>query len=314
MDIMKIKIWLISAVIICAYSACDDGDLIVTSFDFQDQSLEFCGGEANLVFFKINNEAQESIALQIVGSSEIFLQEDIAPITLSETNFVTYRKFNADVDASYFCSSIPPTSPQVSNEYLAENGLATINNTLTLDDQDGVPEEMERILIGGFLQDTDRDGIPDYYDSDDDGDNVPTRAELSTNNDDGDNDPFTPVRDTDMDGIADYLDFDDDNDGICTRDESTDDNIDPTDDTDENGLPDYLNDQVAKQGFDTQGYILHTYSRTADVQIVLSNLVFSNPDEDINQETLNLGILLNVFNDPFTGIPDYVDGLIEKCN
>jgi hypothetical protein len=133
---MKFNIWLISTVILSVFSSCDDGDLIITSFDFEDQTLQICGGETAVVFFKINNDAQESIALNIAGSSEIFLQETIADINLSTSNFVTYRKFNGDVDNSYFCASIPPVAPIVSVEYLAESGIATLNNTLVLDDQD----------------------------------------------------------------------------------------------------------------------------------------------------------------------------------
>lgn len=47
--------------------------------------------------------------------------------------------------------------------------------------------------------------------------------------------------DTDEDGIPNYLDNDDDNDGILTRDEDADGDGDPTnDDTDNDGIPDYL--------------------------------------------------------------------------
>ena len=309
---MKIKIWLISAVLISALTSCDDGDLIVTSFDFEDQNLEFCGGESSFVFYKINNDAQESIALNIAIVSEIFLEEEIAPINLSSTNFVSYRKFNGDVDASYFCSSIPPVSPQVSTEYLAESGIAILTNTLVLDDQDRVPKEMEfDDGIGGLL-DTDLDGIPNYYDSDDDGDNVPTTAELSTEPDpDGDDgNPLTPIKDTDLDGIPDYLDKDDDGDGIDTINESTDGDNNPLNDMNDPMNPatsDFLNNDITISGATITTFISHSYTRNSSVLIVLSNLVLTNEDETIIQESLNLGTKTDVINDTFTFTPIFVE-------
>ncbi len=306
---MKIKIWLISAVIISAFTSCDDGDLIVTSFDFEDQDLAYCGGESSLVFYKINSEAQESISLNLVATSEIFLQEEIAPISLSSTNFVSYRKFNGDVDASYFCSSVPPVSPQVNTEYLAESGIATLTNTLVFDDQDNVPTEMEFEDENGDLLDTDMDGIPNYYDSDDDGDNVPTSAELDLLDTDGDGDPLTNPLDTDGDGIPNYLDNDDDGDGILTINESTDGNINPLDDISDldNPISDFLNDQVAIDGTTITTYISHSYTRNSNIAIVLSNLVLSNEDETIVLESLNMETVSNVLNDTFSITPEFVE-------
>ncbi|MEJ1223744.1 gliding motility-associated C-terminal domain-containing protein [Sediminicola sp. 1XM1-17] len=60
--------------------------------------------------------------------------------------------------------------------------------------------------------DTDRDGISNAYDIDDDGDGITDANEDA--NLDGDNNPDTNPTDTDMDGIPNYLDLDADNDGI----------------------------------------------------------------------------------------------------
>lgn len=310
MNIMKFKIWLISAVIISALTSCDDGDLIVTSFDFEDQDLQYCGGESSVVFFKINDEAQESLSLNIAGSSEIFIESDIDPISLSATNFVSYRKFNGDVDASYFCTSVPPATPQVISEYLAESGTATLTNSLVLDDDDGVPFEAEYIFINGVLLDTDNDGIPNYYDSDDDGDNVPTRNELDFTDADGDGDPLTNPLDTDGDEVPNYLDNDDDGDDLLTINESTDGNLTPLDDRNDPldpNLSDFLNDQVTITGTEITTYIQHSYNRNSTIAVVLTNVTFSNSDETIVEETIDMGIKSNVINDTFSGTPEFVE-------
>ena len=112
-------------------------------------------------------------------------------------------------------------------------------------DNDNVPNGVEQ-----SERDTDGDSIPDYLDTDDDGDGVDTINEDYGNTDfedgdinpTGDNDPTND--DTDGDSIPDYLDTDDDNDGIPTEDEYPDpDNngIGFGDDAvDSDGLPDYL--------------------------------------------------------------------------
>ena len=104
------------------------------------------------------------------------------------------------------------------------------------DDGDGVPNVFEDFNGDGDLtnDDTDGDGIANYLDADDDGDNVPTSVELQL---DVDGNPT----DTDGDGDADYLDTDDDGDGILTINEDANMDGDPTnDDADGDGVPDYL--------------------------------------------------------------------------
>ncbi len=300
---MKIKIWLISAVILGILSSCDDGDIIFTEFNFENQDLNFCSGGSDLVFFKINEATQEAIALNIMGTSEIFLQEEISDINLSATNFVTFRNFNGPIDASYFCSSVPPSTPEVTDEFRAESGIARLTNNLVLDDEDNVPEVLELVIDKntGLLLDTDEDGIPDYFDFDDDGDNVPTILELFTNNND------ETFRDTDQDGIPDYLDPDDDGDGVLTRNESTDGNLSPIDDVNDqsSGIPDFLNMNVAIPGFNNQEFILHTYNRNAGVDVILFNVRFFNGEEMNTQETLDLGGILNVINETVQLTPEF---------
>ncbi|MEH6406710.1 MAG: hypothetical protein V7767_05460 [Leeuwenhoekiella sp.] len=75
-------------------------------------------------------------------------------------------------------------------------------------DGDGIPSYMEDRNANLFLgdlpdDDTDGDGTPDYYDSDDDGDGTITRDEITINADGS-----LTFPDTDGDGTPDYLDAD----------------------------------------------------------------------------------------------------------
>lgn len=112
-------------------------------------------------------------------------------------------------------------------------------------DGDGIANEDEDLNNNGDLNDddTDGDGIPNYLDSDDDGDTVQTIDETT-----GIGAGVAPnyiYIDTDDDTIENYLDNDDDGDDTLTIDEDYNNNGNPIDDdTNANGIPDFLDDEV----------------------------------------------------------------------
>jgi hypothetical protein len=280
-------------IIVCVFvSSCNDGDIIVTNFDFEDQDLQICGGTSvdNYVFFKINTSSQESISLKLTTTDVLFMESGVLEYTLDESNFVNYRKFEDGISSDYFCNSVPPTSPLVVQDYLANSGRARLTTAASLDDNDTIEEILN-------TTDTDDDGLLNYYDFDDDGDNIPTSAEIG-------DDPLNP-RDSDNDGIADYLDEDDDNDLILTRNEDLNSNLNPLDDiTDPTVGPNYLNPNVTTENTVNQ-YIVHTYQISSDASLSLQNLVLVNSEEQLIVEIIDLGILNNVLQGSVTITPNF---------
>lgn len=268
--------------------SCDDGEIIITTFNFDDAELKTCGTSGNHVFYKVNDEALESLSLKLGVTDSLYKLEGLKPYTLNGTsNFVNYRTYDGALESNYFCSSIPPTTPIVTVDYLAVSGTAEITTIFEFDDNDGVPAANEE-------GDTDGDGIPDKYDEDDDGDNVPTALELDIQNEDGDNNPLTNPLDTDGDGIADYLDDDDDGDGVLTRNEDKNGDLNPRNDvTDPNVGADFLNPAVANN-YEINEYYQHEYTIKKSAKIVLKNLVLMSGEEEITIETLNMGTLENI--------------------
>lgn len=111
-------------------------------------------------------------------------------------------------------------------------------------DADGVSTMDEDVNQDGNLgnDDTDGDGIPDFIDEDDDGDYVLTNLELINT---ATGLPENGFLDTDGDMIPNHRDADDDGDGTLTVDEDYNGNNNPEDDdTNNNGIPDYLDNLV----------------------------------------------------------------------
>ena len=271
--------------------SCDDGDIIITTFNFDDAELKSCGELGDFVFYKINPEAKESLSLKLGETDSLYKEAGAKSYELNSTsNFVNYRTYDGALGDDYFCRSIPPTSPNVTVNYIAADGTAEFTTIFNFDDNDGIDADDE------FDGDTDGDGLPDLYDVDDDGDNVPTALELDITG--------NPI-DTDEDGKPDYLDDDDDGDGILTRDEDKNMDLDPRNDVTDSSIgADYLNPAVAID-YKVNQYREHKYTITKSVKIVLKNVVLISNDEEITQESLNMGTLENVENLNKTTTPDF---------
>ncbi len=157
---------------------------------------------------------------------------------------------------------------------------------------DGIPDVVQDDPDGGVVnyavQETDRDGIDDFQDTDDDGDNVLTADENP--NPDGDGDPETgDTQDSDIDGIYDYLDIDDDNDGVYTVFEDYDADDNPiNEDTDGDLIPDYLD-------VDDDGDGVHTQFEGV------------NPDNDGNPNTGDTQDTDCAIDNNCDNVPDYLD-------
>lgn len=281
------------------FIACNDGDIIVTSFDFDEAILSECGGPGGYVFFKINNSSAESISLNLETSEELFLSTGTQFFDLNNSAYIVhYRKYSDAISSDYFCSDIPPTEPQVTNELIGESGFAKLVTIVALDDLDGLDENQNNDL------DSDNDTLPDYYDDDDDGDNVPTIIELGADFINGTSD--TP-RDTDGDSIYDYLDEDDDNDGVITRYEDLDKDLDPTNDiTDSMVGPDYLNPDITNEVIiDT--FREHSYNLYSSITLNLLDLVLTGGEEQITQQTMDMGAIDGIENLDITITPNFPD-------
>ncbi|WP_055445632.1 DUF7507 domain-containing protein [Lacinutrix mariniflava] len=268
-------------------TSCDDGDILTAELNFDD-TFETCG---ELVFYKIKTDPAETLSVVINTTFEALIETEIdatnpllvnlvtsdPSFTITSTYPFNYRTYSDDVSDAIFCNSIPASDLNITNDYVSTTGFANFTIVLTEDDNDGIPAEFEDRNGDGNYEndDTDLDGIPNYLDEDDDGDNVLTSVEIESQTITSETE-LSLVRDTDGDGIPNYLDNNDDGDSVLTINEEgfLTPNLDPTDDiTDPNVGADYLNAAVESNDAATTQYIAHTIQQSFQLNLMLQSIV-----------------------------------------
>lgn len=127
-------------VLLLFFSSCDDGDIIVTSFDFEEETFQLCSNGRDKFLYHVKNEdIFETLTLQLnsagfaLGDNELVLTEETLRIPLSGNNEITYRTYDAAVPTApnaYFCSLNPPSTPRVVEEYRSVGGTVIIRTVL----------------------------------------------------------------------------------------------------------------------------------------------------------------------------------------
>lgn len=296
------KFLYISVLAVLGLVSCDDGDVITTNLTLDDVTeFKSCG---DLVFYKIQEVPFESLSLNLSSPSNTLdtfmegaLEADnntlIVNYELSNTNnSILYRAYGEshtqELADALFCNDVPINIGIISeSQNDPSQGTIKVITTFIEDDGDGIPAVLEDLNEDGNLNndDTDMDGIPNYLDDDDDGDNVPTIDEghnYSASN------GLANAQNTDNEGDPDYLDNDDDNDGVPTRDEENESqDQDPTNDiATGQTIPDYLNTAI-NSSVPATAYREHTVQQEFSIKVELSNFILA----PLSQDVLNYGTL-----------------------
>ena len=117
-----------SLIIALVFNSCDDGNLTQEVISFDTVTTQSCS--TNNIIYKI--KGQEALLIQIPSSS--FTNEPTAVgsptiIDINSTNRVVYRFYNGTISSSMFCETIPPSSPTVTDEWIATAGKIQISTT-----------------------------------------------------------------------------------------------------------------------------------------------------------------------------------------
>ena len=301
---MAMRNYIFILLVLIGFTSCDDGDIIINNFDFEDAALKSCNKDGkSKVLYKINNEnVFETISLKFSNTafSEVAGALITTPgeltLSLPSSNAdsdakLVYRTYDGNVPNDYFCGDIPPSTPKVIEEFLSIGGTIVIktdeeSGNTTDQDRDGILDIDEQV------GDTDGDGIPDIQDVDDDGDNVPTKDETTP----VDDEPETAngYRDTDGDDNPNYLDNNDDGDDVLTKFEVTMDAQLPTavSNRNEAGVPFYLNRFESIEFIDVTAILPNSLTVRYRSIITIENLQLQNQNgsgEEVSFESYDFG-------------------------
>ncbi|MBN9282998.1 MULTISPECIES: hypothetical protein [unclassified Flavobacterium] len=100
-------------------NGCDDGDIVVETFDFGSSSIQKCSNSTDTQTI-LTRTNKNQLMLINVAASNFKNQETVAgtPITITTTGSeIIYRSYSDDVTSAAVCSTIPPVSPVVAEEY-----------------------------------------------------------------------------------------------------------------------------------------------------------------------------------------------------
>ena len=114
---MKKLIVLVASVFML--QACDDGDLTLETFNFNNETVQEC----NDLLYVVNEK--EIIILNIPTSNFINEATEIGTprtYTLTSNEQLIYRLYDGNVSSATICSTIPPASPSTVEEYKAQAG------------------------------------------------------------------------------------------------------------------------------------------------------------------------------------------------
>lgn len=112
-------------------NGCDDGDITVETLDFKDIKSASCDPTTNKLLYKIKN--QESLLLQLdinTLQNEPTLPGSPRTHNIDNSTYkFFYRSYNGPVAISNICDLIPPTTPNVVNQWFAKSGIIEITTT-----------------------------------------------------------------------------------------------------------------------------------------------------------------------------------------
>lgn len=117
---------LLSLCSIALLNSCDDGDLTLETINFDNATAQECS--LNNVVYKINGN---QLLLIEIPATSLPYENKIGDktFTINSTNKVIYRGYNDAVSSASICSTIPPASPAVTEEWNAIAGTISIHTT-----------------------------------------------------------------------------------------------------------------------------------------------------------------------------------------
>jgi hypothetical protein len=122
---MKKLIAMAAAIIL--FSACDDGDMTLKTFNFGSATAQTC---SNGLLFKVNGTEALILDLQESAFANVETGPEGRTITIGTSgNTIRYRNYSGNVSSSSLCADLPPATPVVTEEWIGIGGTIKVITT-----------------------------------------------------------------------------------------------------------------------------------------------------------------------------------------
>ena len=113
---------LITLILCLGMLSCDDGDLDIPAFDFEEVVLGCEIKDNNYTMFRLGISEAIIVTLSNSVLKEKETTDDIE-VNITADN-VIYRTFKSPISETYFCEDLPPVEPEIFSNWLK---LAHVN-------------------------------------------------------------------------------------------------------------------------------------------------------------------------------------------
>ncbi|MGH2667075.1 hypothetical protein [Flavobacterium sp.] len=108
-------------------------DVIDLDFDYASAATQNCGGN-NLIFkYNTNNALLLDVDQSLFANAATPVGSPRTALINTTTNKVVYRVYSGGLNINYFCSAITPATPTLTEEWVAEDGIASTSGIITVD-------------------------------------------------------------------------------------------------------------------------------------------------------------------------------------
>ncbi len=113
---------ILTLVLVFMLTSCNDGDFDVPSFEFTEPV-----NNCNEYLLYITNTNSTEVLVLTLTSEQLGTTPGEKEYSISSTISAIYRIFDEGISTDYFCQAIPPTTPKVLKELVANSGTLHIN-------------------------------------------------------------------------------------------------------------------------------------------------------------------------------------------
>jgi hypothetical protein len=115
---------LLTLILILLLTSCNDGDFDIPAFEFSE-TVNIC--DEYLLYIASSNSTE--VLILALTPTQLGSTAGEKNYDISTTISVTYRIFEEGIDNNYFCQAIPPSTPKVLKELVANSGNVNITTT-----------------------------------------------------------------------------------------------------------------------------------------------------------------------------------------